>query len=221
MKRFFTLIELLVVIAIIVILAAMLMPALNKARDSARKATCASQMKQFGAVAASYAADNKDFLFQYNATNPTYWYALAYPTYIGQNSKIWWCPQDNGNLSDPVNNLNWCSTWGFVTYGFNNYFLRGYRLARAKNTSKMVLFAESATNIDTAPRGYYFSYPWGGQVAAFPFHGYDCNITWLDGHVASVRGTGFPGTRGISNSLFAANLLGWNSSTNNCWNPEQ
>lgn len=65
-KKYFTLIELLVVIAIIAILAALLLPVLNQARDKSRTIQCTSNLKQTGIALFGYAGDNKDFL-----PNPT------------------------------------------------------------------------------------------------------------------------------------------------------
>ena len=64
-KKFFTLIELLVVIAIIAILAALLLPALQRARDIAKMVICGSNLKQIGLSMHSYASDFQNSLPYY------------------------------------------------------------------------------------------------------------------------------------------------------------
>jgi prepilin-type N-terminal cleavage/methylation domain-containing protein/prepilin-type processing-associated H-X9-DG protein len=122
----FTLIELLVVIAIIAILAAMLLPALSRAKETGKRIACVNNLRQLNLALRMYVDDNQGTYPPRSETNS--WPNHFYDNY-GKNIKILLCPTDIAILSDPVtvglspsNNVADASPRSYFINGWNDYF---------------------------------------------------------------------------------------------------
>ncbi len=145
MKSALTLIELLVVIAIIAVLAALLLPALSRAKSSARQLACVGNVRQVNLAVHMYADDHGDDIAYY--TNKIYFdYKQNILSYLAgngnasSNSTVFICAADDFDLSGPIGSwiLDASVGRGFhnqVWSQFSSYWFNG--LTRGSNTNEL------------------------------------------------------------------------------------
>ena len=193
--RDFTLVELLIVIAIIAILAAMLLPALNQARERARGISCISQLKQLNTGFMMYSQDYDGWIYPSvrsllgrHGTKVNYTYGVVYKTPHA----------NNGNTpAMPVFKR-------LESRSANNYPTRSLSIVAFGGDS-----APGPTNMASTGNSLRITAASNDAYAALHMrHGGRGNMMFLDGHVASVG----PGDIGGSKKVFSINGAYYNTS---------